>query len=543
MPTYSVQAPSGQNISVTGDAPPTEKELDEIFAKVAPPDTPAPVAPQAPVPHREMTTAQRLTTGYADLVTPQDQETAAKSMGRFTTSLASRTGAPAAGQALGAATGPFAPAMIPVLGAIGGALGETGAEFMEGNGFRPGAILAAAGTGAIPGASLAKAGVGTLVKEGAKFGLANVAAKNVETLVDEGRMATTGENVFAGGLGAVAPLVGKALDTGLNKLNQAGQMKALQNSVRDQTLAQAQAAGYVIPPSKVNPSMINNTLESFAGKAATAQEAALRNQEITNSLAAKALGLPGNAPLTSEVLKDLRAESGLAYKKVAALNPTAAQALDDLKTARHEASVQYKFYDRSADPAALKAAKAAQNEADNLEWRLESIATGAKQPGLVSDLRDARKTIAQSYKVERALNLGNGNVSASNLSTSIGRLTDELDTIARFNKAFPQFTREAGSVPSPGVSKLKALTMVGLGTAGASQFGPMGTLAAAAAPLAESGSRGLILSRFGQKMLANPNYAGQPDFAANAARFLTQNTGRDPNQFRLDFSARQAAAQ
>lgn len=533
MPTYTVQSPTGQNLSIEGDTPPTEKELDDIFAKVAPADVPAPVQAQ-PATYNGNPTMTGIRAGAdANLVGLNLPSTGQLS------GLASRAGAPAAGQALGAATGPFAPVAVPVLGGLGGALGEFGAQVMEGDGIHPGAIAAAGLAGAVPGASLAKAGARTLVKEGIKFGATNIASKNLETLIDEHRLATTGENTFAGSFGLGAPMVGKALDTGLNKLNQAGLTKALQNSVRDKTLAAAQAAGYVIAPSKVNPSAINNTLESFAGKAATAQEAAIRNQEITNSLAAKALGLPGNAPLTSEVLKDLRAESGLAYQKVASLNPLAKKTLDDLKTARHEASIQYKFYDRSADPAALKAAQSAERLSDNLEWRLQSIATGSKQPGLVSDLRNARKTIAQSYKVERALNLGNGNVNASKLSTSIGQLTDELDTIARFNKAFPQFTREAGSVPAPGVSKLKALTMAGLAVGGASQFGPMGALAAAAAPLGESGARTGLLSRFGQKILAQPSYPSAPDFAANAARFLAQDTGRvDPNQFRLNFAPR-----
>lgn len=538
MPTYTVQSPTGQNLTIEGDRTPTEQELKDIFAKVAPADAQAPAQAAVPAEPQYNPAAHRMnpvTDMPMGMPVPKEAAQALATTGL-------RAGAPALGQAIGAFTGPFAPAAVPGLGAVFGAGGEAAAEMIEGGGLHPGAITAAGLAGAVPGASLAKAGARTLIKEGVKFGATNIASKNLETLIDEHRLATTGENTFAGSFGLGAPFAIKGLDKGLNKLNQAGLTKALQNSVRDKTLAAAQAAGYVIAPSKVNPSAINNTLESFAGKAATAQEAAIRNQEITNSLAAKALGLPGNAPLTSEVLKDLRAESGLAYQKVANLNPLAKKTLDDLKTARHEASIQYKFYDRSADPAALKAAQSAERLSDNLEWRLQSIATGSKQPGLVSDLRDARKTIAQSYKVERALNLGNGNVNASKLSTSIGQLTDELDTIARFNKAFPQFTREAGSVPAPGVSKLKALTMIGGGLTGA-QFSPAAGIAAGLTPLLDEPVRAGLLSRFGQKLLAKPSYPSQPDFAANAARFLTQDLGRqapvtDPNQFRLNFAPR-----
>lgn len=523
MPTYTIKAPTGQNISVTGETPPTEQELDEIFAKVAP----APEAP-APAPQRNLSTAQRLTTGYADLVTPQDQEAAAGMAGKFAAGMASRSGAPAAGQALGAMTGPFAPAAVPILGALGGVIGETGAQLMEDGPMRPGAIVGAGLAGLVPGGSLAKAGVGTLAKEGLKATATNLAATNIETLIDQHRLATATENAFSAGAGIASPIVGKAFDSGMNRPNLRAQQKAVQNAVRDKTLGEAMEAGYVISPSKVNPGGVNSVLESIAGKAATVQESAIRNQEITNALAAKALGLPGDAPLTTEVLKDLRAESGLAYQKVVASAPHAGKVLDQLKEARHEAAVQFKHYDRSADPAALKAGKAAYRDAANLEWRLESIAVGAKQPNLVKDLKAARKTIAQSYEVERALNLGDGNVNASRLAGSIGRLTDELDTIARFNKAFPQFTREAGSVPAPGVSKLKGLTMLASGAGGAAGFGPAGVMLAGIAPLAESTARAGILSRFGQKLLATPSYESNPDFAAQVARQLTLATGRDP---------------
>ena len=46
-----------------------------------------------------------------------------------------------------------------------------------------------------------------------------------------------------------------------------------QNQVRDATLRRAQDAGYVLPPSAVNPSMGGNAAESFAGKSALNQEA------------------------------------------------------------------------------------------------------------------------------------------------------------------------------------------------------------------------------------------------------------------------------
>jgi hypothetical protein len=65
-----------------------------------------------------------------------------------------------------------------------------------------------------------------------------------------------------------------------------------------QSIQQARDLGYVIPPTQANPSMLNRTIEGIAGKLSTAQNASARNQQITNELAAKSLGLPIDTPIT-----------------------------------------------------------------------------------------------------------------------------------------------------------------------------------------------------------------------------------------------------
>jgi hypothetical protein len=81
----------------------------------------------------------------------------------------------------------------------------------------------------------------------------------------------------------------------------------------------ARAAGYVLPPSQVDPSLTNRLLEGFSGKLTTAQNASAKNAEVTNSLAAKALGLSDDTRLSPEVLNDIRETAGLSYRDVASL--------------------------------------------------------------------------------------------------------------------------------------------------------------------------------------------------------------------------------
>jgi hypothetical protein len=61
--------------------------------------------------------------------------------------------------------------------------------------------------------------------------------------------------------------------------------------VRDATLAETQAAGYALPPSQIAPTLPNRVLEGFAGKLTTAQQASAKNQNVTNTLIKREIGL------------------------------------------------------------------------------------------------------------------------------------------------------------------------------------------------------------------------------------------------------------
>ena len=131
--------------------------------------------------------------------------------------------------------------------------------------------------------------------------------------------------------GAAFGAIGGAAGKGLGDLIGWGVPKAVQalsgnraasqiaNAQRDAAAMSAKEAGYVIPPSDVNPSFINETLGGLSGKIKTAQVASAKNQGTTNALARKALGVADDVPLTADTLASIRAEAGKAYEAVRAL--------------------------------------------------------------------------------------------------------------------------------------------------------------------------------------------------------------------------------
>jgi hypothetical protein len=326
-----------------------------------------------------------------------------------------------------------------------------------------------------------------------------------------------------------------AATTGAKKIGEAAAnreaaAKALQskNAMRDATLREGQAAGYVVPASTVNPSMSNKVIESIAGKDAIKQESSLRNQQVTNQLARKALGLPDDAPISEAALKGLRKTAGQPYRDVSGLSQEASAALEVLKDARHQANAYNKHYRVSADPASLKQAKDYGAAAEALEQRIEQIATQSGRPELVQALRDARKQIAKTWEVENALNVGTGDVSARILGRSLDKgkpLSGELETVGKFANAFDPYVRDGASVPTPGVSKIAALASALMGGGGGAVAGPAGVAAGAIPFVAPPAARSLALSKPYQNMMAKPDYS-VGSFTKGAAALADPETRR-----------------
>jgi hypothetical protein len=347
------------------------------------------------------------------------------------------------------------------------------------------------------------------------------------------------------GLGVAGQATGEAIASGIGKAVQtraANQMtREAQNAVRDTTLKAAKEAGYVIPPTQAKPSMINRALEGIAGKINTAQGASLKNQEITNRLVRKAIGLADDAPITPEALGILRQQAGDAYEAIrgAGTLQADAQYADDLakivqkyqgaskdfpelaKTELSDAveSINKQQFDADSALDAISilreradkafrggdkaAGKAYRGMADSMEGVMERNLEAAGEPAkaLLTDFREARKLIAKTYSIENALNPATGNVVASKLGNQLAKgkpLSGELKTVAQVSKAFPRATQEVLS-SMPGMSPLDFY-------AGASGAAIAQNPSIAATMFGRPVARSLILSGPYQAAMTRPNY-------------------------------------
>lgn len=301
----------------------------------------------------------------------------------------------------------------------------------------------------------------------------------------------------------------------------------------------ARKLGYTIPPSQADSSLTARTLEGVSGKIATAQAASTKNQNVTNSLVAKALRLPSDAPITIDDLNLIRADAGKAYKALEDLPPkkgTKANSLTntpetpdvdpkqmvyDLRVARNDADAYYKAYSRSADPEQLKKAQSAKAQATRLENDLEAYAESMGRKDLLPALREARQTIAKTYTVEKALNPTTGSVDAKVLAKELRKgkpLSGELKQVAEFADRYPKAAQTPESMGSlPGLSALDWTSGASLGTLGAIGSGSPAGLMFAAAPLARPAARKLITSNYMQNKLARAQNPNAP-FLVNALR-------------------------
>lgn len=285
----------------------------------------------------------------------------------------------------------------------------------------------------------------------------------------------------------------------------------LKNPTLKATLEDAQAAGYVVAPSSVKPSMATNKIESVGGKAAVRQQAARQNVQTTDRLTAeeldlpKHLGLPADTALTPEILTQYQNKVIAPYAKASQLSPLGAKAWERLQNAREEARLSWAEYNGPNRPkAALKEARQWQAKEKMYEGVLDRVARQSGQPELMQQIKEARTLYAKSKTAEEAMNLGNGSISA----TAFGRmlengvpLTGNFKIIGKFARAFPDAARDSARIPSAGVSGTDAGMAAMLGTVGYGAAGGPAGMIAAGAPLLRSPARSYLLSNGYQSRL------------------------------------------
>jgi len=288
-------------------------------------------------------------------------------------------------------------------------------------------------------------------------------------------------------------LIGGALGAALTPLQKmAGVLRGPEQTPQMAGAVQkARDVGYVIPPSQARGSLVNRALEGTAGKASTAQNASAKNQEVTNKLVSKALGLPEEELLAPEVLGNIRTVAGKAYENIEnigtikpskeyteglnqiASKPLKAQAgfpnakpspiidlAESLKSDAFDGSAALaKIIDlRDAANTAFASnqkllGNANKKAANLLEDEIERHLKSSGQEKMLDEFRNARQLIAKTYTVEKAMNPVSGNVDAKALARELKKgkpLTEELKTAAEFATQFPkaaQTVESMGSLP------------------------------------------------------------------------------------------------
>ena len=278
----------------------------------------------------------------------------------------------------------------------------------------------------------------------------------------------------------------------------------------------------------------------MAGKISTLQEASVRNQEITNKLATKSLGLSEDTVLSPELLKSLRDDAGKAYENLklsgtVKTSPKFIQALDNIKPYQDAIQAAKDFPNKTANPiievidslkrpnfdvnSAISKINVLRNEADIayrngnvalgktnkdasqvLENTIENHLANTKQTNLLDKFREARQLIAKTYTVEKAMNKTTGTVDAKSLANrlQVGKpMSGELKDIAEFAQAFPKASQMPEKIGGTiGISPLD-YTVAGL-AGGASLLGgedkSSSTINGLIALLARPAARKLVLS-------------------------------------------------
>lgn len=491
---------------------------------------------------------------------PYSAVNAAKNMGL-------EGGGAAGGQALGALTGPLAPAAVPLFGGIGSFIGNSvGQLTTPGKEFSWPEAGGAFVSGTVPGGSLAKAGGKALLKEGGVNAIGNLAAAQTESALAGRGLVSPMEAATATGSGFASPFLG----AGVGKLTGAkGPVRTdgdTLNSARLDSWRKLAKEGVVVPPSQAERG--SDILNSLAGPADLNKQASLNNQFAWQKLGREQLGLEKSvAPIMPEDFTNVRKradvvepyetlkeisenaqkrldsvkksslteigghglavqENDPALKKLMA--PLLAQAAADVDALKIQRNVTQKAYDqfRNGDASAYERWQAALGKQEELNTRLIDAAESVGDKDLVKRLNASRKLIAQSYALEAATDKYTGHVNPIALAAH-GRagvpLTDNLDAMAAFASSYAKDAVGAAKLGAPGANNLSSLMSMGMFSQGTAP----GLIAGAASKLAGRPTRSLLLSSPMQRYyMRDQMETGLPDFAEQLARFSAMSAGR-----------------
>lgn len=259
-------------------------------------------------------------------------------------------------------------------------------------------------------------------------------------------------------------------------------------TVTETPVTHALNLGYKLKPSETGVAPVGRLVEGLSGSSKLETAAALKNQKVTNGLAAEAIGLPKETALTPSVLKDARAPYNAVYQEVSkvgqiptdkayqadisgigqtpgesfpgAQNPAianlkqaysvpefnSADAVQHIRQLRASANknIRAPF---APDQNALGYAQ--KHIADAIEAQIERHASDPNSgvsPDLVKRFQSARQNLAKINTVENSLYKNTTDVSAKALAKAANKgvpLSGKLADIAKVAENFPNVTRDA----------------------------------------------------------------------------------------------------
>lgn len=330
-----------------------------------------------------------------------------------------------------------------------------------------------------------------------------------------------------------------------------------QNEPINQAVTQGQEAGYEFPPATTNPSPLNRTLTTIAGKQNLREHASLNNQGVTNEGFRVDMGWgEGNqGPVTEAEIEQARTEAapgydalrgagqipvsqGMRQQLTAALRRSqgasrmapslgsnqlenivhelganqafdAGDAMDTMAELRDRASVAY----RAGSSGEGAAYRAASNAIENAIDQHLSNATQGRNPQirfpgdpdqLLQDYRNSRQQFARIATYEDARNVNTGNINAQKLAKAL-QANEPLSGRARIAGQAAGQDPLAFKEPlnSPGAHHLGLWGSIGAGALAAHEYlpgnwGVAGAAGAAAIPASRYLARQLALGGLGQ---------------------------------------------
>jgi hypothetical protein len=344
----------------------------------------------------------------------------------------------------------------------------------------------------------------------------------------------------------------------------------IKNVERDKTLLDGHEAGFVAPPSTVNPTAWNTFRESFAGKAATGQGMSTKNTEAFERAARTDLHIPDDVPLNAETMNAVRDRAyQIGYKPVAnlpevrwtpefdnsikALSPrgqggavaspaqaeieglqtallnraqwTGPQLVHDIRLLREQARANFGAAARlGGDTAKTDLARAQKGAAQALE---DLASQNLGDATLVTNLRAARTQIAKAHDVEDAIIEGAGQINPAKWAQRVQagkEMSGQMGKAGRFANTFPKAAQKPTQASGAGVSALNPALGAFLGGSTFAGGGDPGTaVALAAAPFAaRSAVRSYLMSGRSQKNVLRDMYRLSPVTrgGVNALRML-----------------------